>query len=72
MTKGEHFFKNGNFKRGHCSAMSSSAWCDLNTKRDILNLHDIYPSSTWKCQNQFIFTPRQFQLEGAGLESSVK
>ena len=32
MTKGEKIVQRASCKRGHRSAMSNSAWCDLNKK----------------------------------------
>ena len=52
--------------------MSNAAWCDLNSKGDILNLHDLCHKPLWKCQKQFTFTPSQFQLKGAGLKDTMK
>ena len=40
MTKGEDFIRTGKYKNKHCSPMSNSAWCDLNSKGDFLKLHD--------------------------------
>ena len=50
--------------------MSNGAWCDLNSKRDILKLNDRCP----KCISQklFIFTPRQLMLEGNGFKTTMK
>ena len=39
MTRGEDFIKKGRCKNKHCSAMSNSAWCDLNSQSNILKLH---------------------------------
>ena len=52
--------------------MSKSAWCDLNSKVDILKLLDKCPNPKCKCQKQIIFTPRQFQLEGSEFKSTMK
>ena len=40
MTKAEDFIKRGKWKNIHCSSMLNSAWCDLNSKSDILKLYD--------------------------------
>ena len=53
-------------KSGHCSAMSMSAWCDLNSKFDILKLQDLFINARSKCQKFITFTPTQIQLEGNG------
>ena len=52
--------------------MSTSAWCDLNSERDVLKIHDLCHNPEAKCQKQFTFAPRQFQLEGAGFKNTMK
>ena len=44
--------------------MSTSASCDLNSKVDILKLHDKCPNPKSNCQKVITFTPRQYLLEG--------
>ena len=46
--------------------MSDSAWCDLNSKGDLLKLHDTCPNKKCNCQKQIIFTPNHFLPERAG------
>ena len=70
MTKG--FVKSGKCSRGHRSAMSSSAWCDLNKNCRVLKLHDMCHNPKCKCQKQKTFSPNQFQLEGAGFKNTMK
>ena len=72
MTKGENFIKKTKSINGHCSSMSSSARCDLNSKGDTLMLHDICNNPKCKCQKQITFTPRQFQMEGSGFKKSIE
>ena len=72
MTKGEDFVKNAKCTHGHRSAMSNSAWCDLNKNSTVLKLHDMCHNPKCKCQKQTIFSPRQFQLEGAGFKNTMK
>ena len=72
MTPGENFIKKRKCKNIHCSAMSSSAWCDLNSKVDKLKLHDICHNPECKCQKQITFTPRQFQLERSSFQNTMK
>ena len=72
MTTGENFTKKRKCKNKHCSAMSSSAWCDLNSRGDVLKLHDLCHNPKCKCQKPITFTPKQFQLEGAGFEKTRK
>ena len=55
-----------------CSAMSNSAWCVLNSKGDTLKLHDNCHNPKCKCQKQVTFTPRNFQMEGAGFKNTKK
>ena len=56
MTRGEDFFKRGTFKNNHCSSMSNSAWTDLNSKGNILKLHDKCPNPKCGCQkNHYIY-----------------
>ena len=72
MTKGEDFFEKGKCKNNQCSSMSNSAWCDLNSKRDILKLLDKWPNPKCKSQKQIIFTPSQFPLEGGSIKNKLK
>ena len=70
MAKGEDFVKKGKCGHNYCSAMSNSAWCDLNSKCDNSKLHD----RCAKCNSQKLisFTPRQYMLEGAGFKNTMK
>ena len=72
MTRGQDFFKNAKCTHGHRSAMSNSAWCDLNKKCTVLKLHDMCYSPKCNCQKQITFSPNQLQLEGAGFRDTVK
>ena len=72
MTRGECFIRKGKNKIIHCSSMSNSAWCDLNSNGDTLKLHDICHNPQYKSYKQIPFTPRQFQLEGNGLKNTMK
>ena len=58
-------------KNKHYSSMSIIVGCDIN-KTSILRLHDYCPNPNCKCQKQITFTPKQFQLEGAGLINTLK
>ena len=58
------------FKLGHCSPMSNSAWFDLNSKGDILKLHDKCPNSNCDCQKQITFTPKRSSLKEPDLKIS--
>ena len=69
MTKGEDFIKKGKSKNNHCSYMSNSAWCDLNSKGKILKLHDKCPNPKCNCQKVITFTPHQCVLEGGSIKS---
>ena len=66
MTRGDSFVKSGKFTHGHRSAKINSAWCDLNKNCTVLKLHDMCHSTKCNCQKQITFSPKQFQLEGAG------
>ena len=72
MTRGQDFIKNAKCTHGHRSAMSNSAWCDLNKVCTVLKLHDMCHNLKCKCQKQITFSPRQFQLEGSGFKNTMK
>ena len=72
MTRGEDFIKNAKCSHGHRSAMTNSAWCDLNKNCTVLNLHYMCHNPKCKCQKQITFSPRQFQLEGSGFKNTMK
>ena len=72
MTRGLDFIKNAKCSHGHRSAMSNSAWCDLNKNCTVLKLHDFCHNPKCKCQKQITFSPNQFQLEGAGFKNTMK
>ena len=71
MTK-EDFIKSAKCTHGHRSAMSNSAWCDLNKNCTVLKLHDMCHNPKCKCQKQITFTPKQFQLEGGSIKSKLQ
>ena len=72
MTRGQDYNKNAKCTHGHRSAMSNSAWCDLNKNCTVLKLHDMCHNPKCKCQKQITFSPNQFQLEGAGFKNTMK
>ena len=72
MTRGQDFIKNANYTHGHRSAMSNSAWFDLNKNCTVLKLHDMCHNPKGKCQKQIIFSPRHFQLEGGSIRSKLQ
>ena len=72
MTRGQDFIKNAKCTHGPRSAMSNSAWCDLNKKCSVLKIHDFCHNQKCKCQKQITFSPNQFQLEGAGFKNTMK
>ena len=72
MTRGEKFIKKGKSKNNRCSAKPNSAWCDINSKGDMLKLHDPCNNPKCKCQQQITFTPRHFQLESNGLRCTMQ
>ena len=69
MTRGEDFIENAKRTHGHKSAMSKSAWSDLNKNCTVLKLHDMCHNPKCKCQKQINFTPKEFQLEGVSIKS---
>ena len=71
MTKGD-FIKNAKCTHGRRSAMSNSAWCDLNKTCTVLKSQDMFHNPECECQQQIIFTPNQFQLEGNGFKNTMK
>ena len=72
MTRGEGFIKNAKCTHGHRSVMSTSAWCDLNKNFTVLKLHDMCHNPKCKRQKQITFTPKQFQLEGGSIKSTLQ
>ena len=72
MTRGEDFIKSAKCTHGHRSAMSNSAWCDLNKNCTVLKLHDFCHNPKCKCQKQITFSPNQFQLEGGSIKNKLK
>ena len=72
MTRGQDFNKNAKCSHRHRSAMSNSAWCDLNKNCTVLKLLDMCHNPKCKCQKQITFSPNQFQLEGAGFKNTKK
>ena len=52
--------------------MLISAWCDLNTKGNILKLHDKCPNPKCNCQKMITFTPHQYMLEGGPIKNKLK
>ena len=52
--------------------MSKSAWCDLNSKDDILQLHDKCPNPKCNCRKTITFTHHQYMLEGGSIKSKLQ
>ena len=52
--------------------MSNSAWADLNSEGNILQLHDNCPNLKWGRQKIFTFTPHQYMLEGESIKSKLQ
>ena len=72
MTRGEDFIEKGKCKNNYCSSMSNSAWCDLNSKRNILKLLDKCLYSNCNCQKILTFTPHQLMLEGRSIKNKLQ
>ena len=72
MTRGRDFIKKGKCSKNHCSAMSTSAWTDLNSQGNILKLHDKCPHPKCGCQKIITFTPHQYMLECGSIKSKLQ
>ena len=72
MTRAESFIKRGKCSKNHCSSMSNSAWTDLNSKGNILKLHDKCPNPKCGCQKIITFTPLQYMLEGGSIKCKLQ
>ena len=73
MTRGEDFIKTAKCSHGHNrSAMSNSAWCDLNKNFTVLKLLDLCHNAKCKCQKQLTLSPNHFQLEGGLNKNKLK
>ena len=71
MARGEDFIENAKCSHGHRSAMSNSAWSDLNRKCTVLKLLDMCHKPKCKCQKQITFTPKLFQLQGGSTKTKL-
>ena len=60
MTRGQDFFKSAKCTHGHRSAMSNSAWCDLNKNGTDSKLHDFCHNPKCKCQKQVTLVQTNF------------
>ena len=72
MARGQDFIKNAKCSHGHRSAMSNSAWCDLNKNCTVLKLHDMCHNPKCECQKQITFSPNHHMLEGGSIKSKLK
>ena len=72
MTREENFIKKGKCKNNHCSSMSNSAWCNLNSSGNILKIHDKCRNPNCNCQKIITFTPHQYMLEGGSIKSKLQ
>ena len=72
MTPGSDFIKKGKCKNIHCSSVSISAWCDLNSKGDIIKLHDKCPNPKCNCQKLLTFSPHEYMLESESMKSKLQ
>ena len=52
--------------------MLNSTWCDLNSKGNLLNLHDEYPNPKCNCQMIITLTPHQYKLEDVSIKSKLQ
>ena len=72
MTREVIFIKKGKCRNNHCSSMSNSARCDLNSNVKILKLYDKCPNPKCKGQKIITFTPHQYMLEGGSIKSKLQ
>ena len=72
MTRGEDFIQNAKCTHGPRSAMSNSAWCDLNKNCTVLKLHDMCHNPKCKSQKQITFSPNHYQPESARFKITMK
>ena len=72
MARADSFMKRGKCSKNHCSAMSNSAWTDLNSQGNILKLHDKCPNPICGCQKIITFTPHQYMLQGGSIKSKLQ
>ena len=72
MTRGQDFIKYATCTHGHPSAMSNSAWSDLNRNSTVLTLHDMCHNPKCKCPKQITFSRNQFESEGSGFKTTMK
>ena len=72
MTGAEDFNENAKCPHGHRSAMTNSAWCDLNKNCTVLKLHDMCHNPKYKCQKRITFPPKQIHFEGGSIKSKLQ
>ena len=72
MTRAENFMKKGKCRKVCCSSMSNSAWCDLNSKSDIIKLHNKCSDLNCKCQKIIAFTPHHYMLDGGSIKNKLQ
>ena len=72
MTRGNDFIEKGRCKNKQWSSMSNQVWTDLNSKGNILKLHDKCPNPKCGCQKIITFTPHQYMLEGGSIKSKLQ
>ena len=72
MTRREDFIITERCRNKHCSSLSISAWCDLNSEGNILKLLDKCPNPKCDCQKIITFKPHQYMLEGGSSKSKFQ
>ena len=72
MSRAQNVIQKGKCKNNHCSSMSNSAWTDLNSKGNMLKLHDKCPNPECGCQKIITFTPHQYMLESGSNKSKLQ
>ena len=72
MSGAQNFMQKGKCSKNHCSSMSNLAWTDLNSKGNILKLHDKCPNPKCGCQKIITFTPNQYMLERGSIKNKLQ
>ena len=72
MTRAQNFIQKGKGKNNHCSFMSKSAWTDLNSKGNIIKLHDRCPNQKCGCQKIITVAPHHYMLEGGSIKCKLQ
>ena len=72
MSRAQNFMQKGKCKNNHCPSMSNLAWTDLNSRGNIIKLHDKCPNPNCGCQKIVTSTPHQNMIEGGSIKSRLQ